>query len=274
MYSGDLLNQISCIKKFDLETIEILLAEIMRADVTWTEEYNEYQSGGWSTAALYSISGDPNDVVIRDGDGIPTFALGKLMPFTHTFIESLGLKIMYARLARLSENSFLWEHVDYTELDQKKRFRLHIPLVTNSTALLVIAGRALTLKPGYMWLLEPVKPHGVCNLYGPDRIHIIIDCYQNETLDTLMNQKQLSDVKIVQLPALEKPALDEAVGCSKKLLEFGFSSAAENNLLKLFFRYSMPTGKPYDLIVDMYKTGNWESETLYWEQKRRTMLNL
>lgn len=273
MSNEDFIDQISYIKTFDLDSISVILAEIMRANILWIEEYNEYQSGGWSTAALYNVSGNPNDVVIQDGTGIPTTALTKLMPYTQKFIDKLGLKIMSVRLARLSANSFLWEHVDYSELDQKKRYRLHIPLTTNSSALFVIAGKTLTLNLGYLWLIEPIKPHGVCNLHGSDRIHIILDCYQNDSLDELIIQKQLSNIKISQLPPLEEPLLSQAINCSTKLLDLGFSKAAENNLLQLFFRYSMPAGMPYDLIVDLYNTNNREKESSYWKDKKKIMLN-
>lgn len=272
MDSTNLQNQISLIKAFDLEAIDIILSEIMRANILWSEEYSEYQSGGWSTAALYNISGDPKEIVIRDGVGIPTTTLTQQMPFTQKFIDKLGFKIMCVRIACLSANSFLWEHVDYSELNQEKRYRLHIPLVTNSSALFVIGGRAIALDPGYLWLLQPVHPHGVCNLYGPKRIHLIIDCYQNDSLDDLINKKRPLPSKIVQLPILDKTVLDQAINYSSKLLELGFSRAAERNLLQLFFRYSMPTGMPYDLVVNLYNLNNRESEASYWKDKKKTML--
>ncbi len=273
MFNENLINDISIIKTFKLNEIDIILSEIIRANILWKEEYNEYQSGGWSTAALYNISGDPNDVLIQDGIGIPTTTITRQMPFTQNFIDKLDFKIMYARVARLSANSFLWEHVDYAELNKQKKYRLHIPLVTNPSSLLVIAGQTISLKTGYMWLLEPVKPHGVCNLYGPDRVHLIIDCYESDSLGELINQKQPSQIKMEQLPILEQPVLEEALNCSNKLFELGFFKEAENNLLQLFFKYSMPTGMPYDLIVNLYETHNRQTEASNWKDKKKTMLN-
>ena len=185
MLYEDLINQISCVKKIDLVDIEIIYSEIIQANINWIDEYTDYQSGSWSTTSLFNPSGKATDVIICDGKGIPTSELSALMPFTYEFICKLNLNIMFARIAKLSANSFLWEHIDYTELNNEKRYRLHIPLVTNSSALMVISGLALSLQPGYIWLLEPTEPHGVCNYYGPERFHLIIDCYNNNTLNEL-----------------------------------------------------------------------------------------
>lgn len=272
MSNINLIDQISYLKIFKLDTIGAILSEIMHADISWIKEYSEYQSGGWWTTPLYNVSGGPHDVVIQDGKGIPTQTLSKLMPFTKKFIDELGLKIMYVRLARLSANSFLWEHIDYTELNREKRYRLHIPLVTNSSALFVIAGQSLSLVPGYLWLMDPVKPHGVCNLHGPDRIHLIIDCYQSESLNYLITQRQLSNIKFQELPRLEKPFLNQAIYSSLQLLNLGFSKAAENNLLQLFFKYSMRSGMSYDLLIDMYKSCDREKEASFWKEKKKIML--
>jgi len=269
----NLQSEISSLKTFDQDTIDSIIAEVLRAKILWIEEYGEYQSGGWSTAAIYNLSGNPNEVVIRDGTGIATSTLITQMPFTKKFIEGLNLNIMYARIARLSANSFLWEHVDYSELNDSKRYRLHIPLTTNRSALFVTGGQALTLDKGGMWLLEPITPHGVCNLYGPERLHLIIDCYENEILSQLMNNRPPQVTVPKQLPLIDDLVLKTSLSHSKKLIELGFMKAAEYNLLKLFFRYTMLPGKSYDLINKMYEDIEEYDKSALWASKKKKMLN-
>lgn len=119
-----------------------------------------------------NASGNPADVQIGDCTPVETSLL-TAMPQTRAFLRGLGLDYMWVRLAKLGTNSYLWEHRDYTELDQVERYRLHVPVLTNSSALLVTGGSSVLLTSGGIWRLTPTYAHGVCNLLGPERIHLI-----------------------------------------------------------------------------------------------------
>jgi hypothetical protein len=274
--SGDnqgLAAQVARMAPIPPEVANLICAEIQRVELPWIEEYGEYQSGGWWTVSLFNDSGDPAHVRIRDCAGTPTTLLDT-MPRTRAFIEGLGLDIMWARLARLAANSFLWEHVDYGELDHSRRHRLHIPLATNSSAQLVIAGRSLNLTVGHIWRLTPANPHGVCNFYGPDRIHIIIDCYEDEALRRLLAAVQISDQEAPLLPQADGFVLSEELRGARQLLQLGFAESAERSLLRLFFKYRMPKGTPYDLIVDMYLSQGMEDAAMSWKRRKQILLGL
>lgn len=260
------------IATFTTQSLDEVRAEVLCADVPWTKEYRDYQSGGWWTASLFNQSGDPTDVLIRDSGICTPTSLLDLMPCTRKLLEGLCLSIMWARLVRLQENSFLWEHIDYVDLERVHRYRLHIPITTNSSARLVIMGRSLNLTIGHLWQLAPVNPHGVCNLYGPDRIHIVIDCYENIVLRQLIDQRQLSDEEMLHLPSATDIFLQQAVLDAEKLLKLGLSNVAERHLLRLFFEYSMPIGTPYDLIVGMYASQGMEEMALSWKRKKEIFL--
>jgi hypothetical protein len=270
MSNEELMNQIARLTTIPPESLAQVRSEILRVDVPWMEEYAEYQSGGWWTASLFNDSGDPADVRIRDGRCVPT-SLMRGMPATRELVEGLGLRLMWARLARLSTNAFLWEHVDYNELQQVPRDRLHIPLITNSSARFVIAGRSLNLSAGHLWRLAPANPHGVCNYYGPDRIHIVIDCYEDEPMRRLTEQKQLSEDDTLHLPLAEEADLSRASRDAENLLDLGFPRAAEYRLLRLYFEYSMPVGMPYDMIVGLYASRQ-QAEATLWEERKRVQL--
>jgi hypothetical protein len=267
----ELVKQIASLATFTRKSLNVVRAEVLRTDIPWTEEYSDYQSGGWWTASLFNHSGNPTDVLIQDGIGVPTSLL-ETMPCTYKLIEGLGLSIMWARLARLEANSFLWEHVDYVDLEQVERYRLHIPITTNSSARLVIMGRSLNLTVGHLWQLSPVNPHGVCNLYGPARLHIVIDCYENMALRQLIDHRQLSDEEVSRLPSAEDTFLQQAVLGAEKFLSLGFPRVAEHHLLRLFFEYSMPVEMPYDLIIGMYASQGMKEMALSWERRKEIFL--
>lgn len=269
--TAQLAEQIARIGPIPRAALDSVCAEVLRADTPWVEHYRDYQSGGWWTASLLNDSGDPGDVQIRDGAGRATTLL-RSMPRTQELIEGLGLKIMWVRLAKLTSNSFLWEHVDYRELREAPRYRLHIPLTTNSSARLVIAGRSLNLTVGHVWRLAPVHPHGVCNLYGPDRLHIVIDCYENSALHTLMAQSELRDEEAPLLPTADESTLQRAVREAGALLDLGMPEAAEQTVLRLFFRYSLPAGRPYDLLAELHAERGLAEAAVSWKQRRTALL--
>ncbi|MFH8520476.1 aspartyl/asparaginyl beta-hydroxylase domain-containing protein [Streptomyces gelaticus] len=121
-----MLDQVARLVDLEESAIEQMRAEALGAPTRGVVAYGEYQSGGWWTTSLmnHSDSGDPHDVVIRDGRPRPTSLL-KEMPATARFLDSLGLNFMYVRLARLEPHSYLWEHRDYAELRETDRHRLH-----------------------------------------------------------------------------------------------------------------------------------------------------
>jgi hypothetical protein len=267
----ELITQVARMKSVASEVTDAIRAEVQRIDPPWTEEYGDYQSGGWRTVSLFNHSGDPADVRIKDGPGAPTTLL-RAMPRTQEFIEGLGLNIMWARLASLGGNSFLWEHVDYNELESIRRHRFHVPLVTNSSARLVIAGRSLNLATGNVWRLAPANPHGVCNFYGPDRIHIIVDCYEDDASRRLLSAVQIDDGDAPTLPRADQFILSKELLHAQQLLQLGFDQSAERHLLRLFFRYWMPPGMPYDLIVKMYLSAGMEDAATSWKGKKKILL--
>ncbi|MEK8141540.1 aspartyl/asparaginyl beta-hydroxylase domain-containing protein [Streptomyces sp. M10(2022)] len=85
--------------------------------------------------------------MIGDGRPRPTTLLNE-MPVTRDFLAGLGLDFMFVRLARLEPHSYLWEHRDYAELTERGRHRLHIPLITNPSAVLVTAGARVHMGAG------------------------------------------------------------------------------------------------------------------------------
>ncbi|MER5201487.1 aspartyl/asparaginyl beta-hydroxylase domain-containing protein [Streptomyces sp. NPDC002755] len=187
-----MLDQVARLADLEESAVEQMRAEALGAPTRGVVAYGEYQFGGWWTTSLlnHSDSGDPHDVVIGDGRPQPTSLLEE-MPATARFLDSLGLNFMYVRLARLEPHSYLWKHRDYAELRDTGRHRLHFPLVTNPSAVLVTAGARVHMAAGSLWRLTPSQAHGVCNTTGPDRIHLIADVYVDDAYQALAARPHL-----------------------------------------------------------------------------------
>lgn len=267
------LHQVSRLGQLDSGMLDLLRHEASTVPSEWVAEYGQYQSGGWWTLSLLNDSGVPTDVTIKDCNPVETTVLHR-MPVTRKFLSSLGLRYMWVRLAKLEPNSFLWDHRDYNELSESERHRLHVPLATNSSAALVTGGIKVKLRAGALWRLTPTHVHGACNLLGPDRIHMVLDCYADETLVRARANEQLSDTDVVQLPAATQAGLDEHLATARRLASLGYVHSAENYLLRQFYEYSLPEGCMYDLIVSLYDSLDRAAEADSWRAKKAILLGL
>lgn len=164
--SATLPVDVTALRRLDPSLMERLRHEALTMPQDWVMEYGDYQNGGWLTLSLLNDSGGPSDVTIRDcPQPRPTILLER-MRAVRELIAELGVRVMWARLARLDAGAFLWEHRDYGELTTAERHRLHVSLVTNPSAYLVLGGTKVHMSVGRVWRLTPTSPHGVCNRYG------------------------------------------------------------------------------------------------------------
>ncbi|WP_431980305.1 aspartyl/asparaginyl beta-hydroxylase domain-containing protein [Streptomyces qinglanensis] len=267
-----LSGQVAEMDRLDGQLIERMRHEALTAPAPWKAEYGEFQSGGWWTTSLMNTSGQAEDVRITDGTARPTAVL-EHMPATASLLAGLGLSYMWVRLARLEANAFLWEHRDYDELDQVERHRLHIPLHTNSSAFLVTGGCKVHMSGGRIWRLTPTFAHGVCNLLGPDRIHLIADVYADDAYRHLAGRADAPAGAEV-LPRAREADLAGRLEAARRLADLGYIDAAEALLLRLFYSFALPEGTTYDLIAQLHAARGDQEASDHWSAAKSTLLAL
>lgn len=268
-----LAGQIAQLDAVDSTRLERIRHEALTAKAPWKAEYGAYQSGGWWTTSLMNASGDAADVTIGDCAARPTDLLSQ-MPATAALLAELGLNYMWVRLARLEANAFLWEHRDYDELDQIERHRLHIPLHTNTSAFLVTGGTKVHMTGGRIWRLTPTYAHGVCNLLGPDRVHLITDVYADDAYRCLAHRPTLHPDSAEPLPSADTAVLAERLQAARGMAGLGYTAAAERMLLRLFYTYALPEGAVYDLIAELHTSLGDEEAATRWTSAKRRLLAL
>jgi hypothetical protein len=265
-----LLPQVARLDEVDATTMDGMRREALRAP-RGVIAYGEFQSGGWWTSALMNHSGAPEDTVIGDGRPRPTTLLEQ-MPTTAAFLTGLGLELMFVRLARLAPHSYLWEHRDYAELHETGRYRLHVPLATNPSSVLVTAGRRTHMASGALWRLTPTEAHGVCNPTGPDRLHLIADVYADDAYEALAVGAHLRPGDTADLPQLTDADRERLLTRAARLAALGFITAAEHSLLRAFYAYDMPEGTAYDLIAELHTRREAHEEASRWRADKAHLL--
>lgn len=270
---ADVSGQVAQLGRLDPQVVERMRHEALTAPAPWKAEYGAYQSGGWWTTSLMNASGDAADVTIGDCTAKPTGLLDH-MPVTADLLTSMGLSYMWVRLARLEPNAFLWEHRDYDELTSTERHRLHIPLHTNATAFLVTGGMKIHMTAGRIWRLTPTYAHGVCNLLGPDRIHLIADVYADDAYRVLAERAHLPASTAQPLPTVSKALLADELAAARRLADLGHTAAAERLLLRLIYSFALPEGTAYDLITQLHTALGDTEAADSWTQARTKLLAL
>ncbi|AQZ63007.1 Aspartyl/asparaginyl beta-hydroxylase and related dioxygenases [[Actinomadura] parvosata subsp. kistnae] len=271
--TGALADQVACADTLDPALLERVRHEVLTIPGDWVRGYSRFQSGGWGTLSLLNDTGDARDVTIGDAEPVATDLLAR-MPTTQALLAGLGLRYMWARLALLEAGSYLWEHRDYqeAELAETERHRVHIPIVTAGSAVLILDGNAVHLQAGRIWRLTPTFVHGACNAYGPARIHLILDCYADPALQALRGGEHLPEACVRELPAAGEELLAEHAATARRLARLGYTEAAEEHLLRLFFRHRLPEGTAYDMVIALHQERRDAAAVESWREHKTIVL--
>ncbi|KAK4692243.1 hypothetical protein P7C71_g4921, partial [Lecanoromycetidae sp. Uapishka_2] len=246
--------------------------EICGADISYKTAYGDYQSGGWHTAIMYAPDGENNDGLVHDGKASPTSLINRL-PITKSFLEDLGLDYFTVRIARNDHDSWLWEHRDYVELDEeKKRLRLHVPLVSNPDAIMQFPQCKVHVAPGWIWKLDPTVSHAISNTGTATRMHLILDCYINKNLRHMLNNETLEEEHVQPLPLLNLEERTKLLAQAQELFVRQGSEKAEQYLLKTFHQFDLGAETSYELLIDFYRDMGFRSRENYWISEQNTRM--
>lgn len=245
------MESISQLTEIKPDVLRAMTDEISSADIKYKTAYGDYQSGGWHTAVLYAPGGENNDGFVHDGEAKPTSQVSN-MPVTQRFLEELGLEFFTVRIARNDHDSWLWEHRDYVELnEEKKRLRLHVPLVSNPDAIMQFPHCKVHVAPGWIWKLDPTVKHAISNTGTATRMHLILDCYVNCTLRHMLNQEILEEEHVQPLPQLNLERRTQLLAHAQDLFTRQGSDKADQYLLKTFNMRGLLFANPHASKSDL-----------------------
>ena len=163
-------------------------------------KYNK--KGNWTAISIKGYSPDPLNIskpsvlgaeeVMEQLQDTHLMSLLKVQPI----LDKIPGEKDRVRLMRLEKNSNITKHTDKVDSDIKnyRLFRLHIPIITHSDIIVEswhdknIVFRS-NMEMGDCWFLDVSKAHAVKNKSDVDRVHLVVDVWQNKELGELLKDE-------------------------------------------------------------------------------------
>ena len=112
-------------------------------------------------------------------------------------LENLPCEFERVRFMKLEAGKIIGKHSDKIDkqigFDDGDIVRIHVPIRTNSNVVFSLfesprskVPYEYNLRTGHYYYTDVTKPHAVKNLSPVDRIHLVVDCYSNHALRTLI----------------------------------------------------------------------------------------
>jgi len=167
----------------------------------------KYAKTGWDALSLHGYGKHPLDIlkpgVLKSSVNIDTklqwttLSVITTMKPILTMLKKLPCEFERVRFMRLEAGKVIGKHTDKIDkdigFDDGDIIRIHIPIRTNDNVVFTLyestkdkSGNEYRLKTGHYYYTDVTKAHAVRNESNIDRIHLVVDCYSNNALRTLI----------------------------------------------------------------------------------------
>jgi len=121
----------------------------------------------------------------------------ELLPIKEILVH-IPAEFERVRVMRLKAGTKISKHTDKVDKAIKNGdiIRLHVPLKTNEKLTMTLwegkEAKSYNLETGKYYYTDVSKPHAVDNSADFDRLHLVIDCFNNPKLENLLKQDVIS----------------------------------------------------------------------------------
>ena len=161
----------------------------------------------WTALSLRGYGPDPLDIlkpnVLKTSVSIttrlqwPSIKESSIMKPILDILDKLPCEYERVRFMKLEAWKNIGKHTDKIDkeigFDDGQIVRIHVPIRTNDNVVFTLyentkdkIGNEHRLKTGHYYYTDVTKAHAVRNESDVDRIHLVIDCYSNNALRTLI----------------------------------------------------------------------------------------
>ena len=199
------------LKELDLEPFTEDLSGVAEFldNIDFLKVKTKYTKGkDWTAISLYGYGPNPTDI-LKPGVLKSSVQIDEKLQWTslmqattrlnavYKVLEKLPCKYERVRFMKLEAGKIIGKHSDKIDkqigFDDGDIVRIHIPIRTNENVVFTLyesardkIGNEYNLKTGHYYYTDVTKPHAVRNQSDVDRIHLVVDCYSNHALRTLI----------------------------------------------------------------------------------------
>ena len=197
-------------KELSLEpfTEDLSVAAEFLDNLDFTKVKTKYTKGkDWTAISLYGYGPKVTDILkpgvfkssVQIDEKLQWTSLKTATPLQPIFklLENLPCEFERVRFMKLAAGTIIGRHSDKIDkdlgFDDGQIMRIHIPIRTNDDVVFSLyeSPRAkvayeYNLKTGHYYYMDVTKPHAVRNMSEVDRIHLVVDCYVNDSLRTMV----------------------------------------------------------------------------------------
>jgi hypothetical protein len=177
-------------------------------NLDFTKVKTKYTKGNdWTAISLYGYGPKITDILkpgvlkssVNIDEQLQWTTLHEATPLNPVFkiLENLPCKYERVRFMKLEAGKVIGRHSDKIDkdlgFDDGQIMRIHVPIRTNDDVVFSLyeSPRAkvayeYNLKTGHYYYMDVTKPHAVRNMSEVDRIHLVVDCYVNDSLRTMV----------------------------------------------------------------------------------------
>ena len=177
-------------------------------DLDFTKVKTKYTKGNdWTAISLYGYGSKITDILkpgvlkssVNIDEQLQWTSLHEATPLNPVFkiLENLPCKYERVRFMKLEAGKIIGKHSDKIDkdlgFDDGQIIRIHVPIRTNDDVVFSLfesprakVAHEYNLKTGHYYYMDVTKPHAVRNMSEVDRIHLVVDCYVNDSLRTMV----------------------------------------------------------------------------------------
>ena len=177
-------------------------------DLDFTKVKTKYTKGNdWTAISLYGYGSKITDILkpgvlkssVNIDEQLQWTSLHEATPLNPVFkiLENLPCKYERVRFMKLEAGKIIGKHSDKIDkdlgFDDGQIMRIHVPIRTNDDVVFSLfesprakVAHEYNLKTGHYYYMDVTKPHAVRNMSEVDRIHLVVDCYVNDSLRTMV----------------------------------------------------------------------------------------
>jgi hypothetical protein len=187
-YTKDLSETVRCVESLTLSLVK-----------------TKYNDGNWEAISLRGYSKDPENILkpgVLKTEEVTSVLQDTTLRFVsemqpiNEILSCIPAEFQRVRIMRLKAGTKIEKHTDKVDksigFEDGEIIRIHVPIKTNSKVVFSLYEgkdkKDFYLEVGNYYYADVTRPHEVHNAWHDDRLHLVADCYSNQTMRDLILQ--------------------------------------------------------------------------------------